>query len=89
MNKIPRISDPMGKHWKQPPVERIVLDDTHAMVDQAGFTMLRDYSCSMPSGVYEGKMWKAKVGETWYLRWYGACDTPGHVSNNQRELLVA
>lgn len=38
---------------------------------------------------YEGKMWKANPRpDVWLLRWYGYSDKPGHVSNNQRRIIL-
>ena len=51
------MTDPMGRHWRQPPRERILIDDTHALMDLATFEQLSEYSCTIPTGVYPGKMW--------------------------------
>lgn len=67
---IPPITDPMGKHWKQPKVEDILIDDTTAMMTQTTFNQLAEYSTSLPSGKYAGKMWKSRGTDGWYLRWY-------------------
>lgn len=56
---IPAMTHPLGKHWKQPEVDEITIDDTHALMSQRAFDKLLEYSASRPSGVYEGKMWKA------------------------------
>lgn len=55
-NTIPPITDPMGRHWRQPSVASIALDDTHALMDDATFQALPEYSATRPSGVYPGKM---------------------------------
>lgn len=55
---IPPMTDPMGKHWDQPSRDGIVLDDTHALMTEATFKALHEYSGSVPSGVYPGKMWR-------------------------------
>ena len=78
----------MGRHWDQPDRSKVLVDDTHAVVTAATFRALAEYSRTMPTGVYEGKMWKAKTAAGWMLRWYGPCDDPALVSNNQRILLV-
>lgn len=49
----------------------IITDDTHAMMSQADFDALPEYSCSNPSGVFFGKRWKR--GEPYRLprtAWY-------------------
>jgi len=89
-NTIPDITEPMGKHWKQPDQGHILIDDDYALMVQWAFDMLHTYSTSYPSGVYPGKMWKAHIRGTWYLRWYGEVEgCPNLCSNNQREILIA
>lgn len=88
MNTIPSITNPLGAHWKQPLATSILLDDTHAVMDARAFDQLYEYSTSCPSGVYEGKMWKAMHRGQWVLRWYGECVDPAMCSNNQRSILV-
>ena len=85
---IPPITEPMGMHWRQPPRQEIELDDTHAMMSEAAFKQLAEYSCTVPTGVYEGKMWKANTRDGWMLRWFGTCDDPKCCSNNQRKILI-
>ncbi len=86
---IPPI-DPIGlRHWWQPRPERIVLDDTHALMDQSAFENLLEYSfCNTPIPVYVGRMWKSRYGERWFLRWFSACDDPGYCAEHQREILI-
>lgn len=90
---IPPITDPLGRHWKQPARNAIVIDDTHALMDGRTFDALADYSRSFPSGVYPGKMWKAILhdGSAW-LRWYGyagpGMDPKRYCSNNERRILL-
>lgn len=74
--EIPPITDPKGKHWEQPPLDQILVDDDCAVVTERAFKALLEYSTSTPTGVYPGKMWKARQGMVWYLRWYGLDD--GH-----------
>lgn len=85
---IPAMVDPLGAHWNQPDRNRIAIDSTHALMDEATFLSLAEYSTSYPSGVYEGKMWKAKCRGKWWLRWYGYSVNPDCCSNNQREILA-
>lgn len=100
MNTIPPITDPVGKYWEQPNPAGILVDDTHALMDAKAFEALHEYSCSQPSGVYPGKMWKGNayaykrgpggLRERWYLHWFGDSDKgPDWCSNNTREILIA
>lgn len=96
MNKhpIPPITDPLGKFWNQPDLKLILIDDTHALMEMATFEGLADYSCTMPSGVYPGKMWRCRVkyddeSMGWLLRWYGESEKPGYVSNHHRRIILA
>lgn len=86
-NLIPDITDPLGRAWNQPSRSEIDIDDTHALMDTIAFDDLSEYSCSIPSGVYDGKMWKAHIGGKWLLRWYGPDKKPGHCAINQREII--
>lgn len=94
MNAIPPITDPLGQYWKQPPADAIVLDDTHALMEQAAFDALLDYSSSRPSGVYDGKMWKRRDSDAepdefgWRLVWYGPSSDPGKCSINSRKIVM-
>lgn len=67
---IPRITDPLGRYWDQPPLEEIELDETHALMTPYTFRALADYSNSRPTGAYPGKMWRTRLGDRWFLRWY-------------------
>lgn len=66
---------PMTNERRQPQRDAILIDGKHALMTQATFNELMDYSRSKPSGVYPGKMWKHH-GDVWYFRWYGEND--GH-----------
>lgn len=96
---IPPITHPMGKYWEQPPVESILVDETHALMDIKTFDALHDYSATIPTGAYPGKMWKRHDGaydprchpakRTWMLMWYGDHKDPEKVSINHRKILIA
>jgi len=92
-NVIPPITEPMGKYWKQPDPSKILIDDTHAVMDEKTFLMLHDYSYSNPTGVYPGKMWRygrpTVGGERWWLKWYGQVEDTTVCSDNSREILIA
>ena len=97
-NAIPPITDPMGKNWNQPPTSAILIDDINAVMDQVTFNWLANYSATMPSGVYPGKMWKRHDGlhdprckpedRKWLLMWYGYDDDPKQCSINHRRILI-
>lgn len=86
---IPTITDPLGRHWRQPPLTEVLVDEEHAVMTRSTFDRLAEYSATLPSGVYPGKMWKAVYGAVAFLRWYGIVDgRPDLCSNNQRLILV-
>lgn len=85
---IPIMTDPMGRNWRQPDKDNILIDDTHAIMNKPDFDRLAEYSYLQPSGVYVGKMWKMQRGDTWYLCWYGVDPEPGYCSNNYRKILI-
>lgn len=97
-NDIPPMTHPHGAHWEQPATSAILIDDTHALMSQATFKALPEYSGTNPTGVYEGKMWKRLNGlfdpncqpedRRWMLCWYGLSDDPKMVSNNSRRILL-
>lgn len=72
---IPPMTHPLGSAWDQPSRADILVDDTHALMVPGDVEKLSDYSCSIPSGVYEGKMWKRARDRRepeggWFLCWY-------------------
>lgn len=87
-NIIPPITDPLGSHWSQPKVEDILIDDHCALMKANDLRKLKEYSTTLPTGVYAGKMWKSQYGGIWYLRWYGESENPNMCSNNQREIIL-
>jgi hypothetical protein len=87
-HEIPPITDPLGSGWHQPPREEIVILGTHAYMTQKSFDALAEYSTSIPTGVYPGKMWKSNVKGGWYLRWFGEHEDPNKCSNHHRVIVV-
>lgn len=87
MNTIPPITDPLGRHWQQPDPAHIVVDDARALMCRSTFNRLLEYSSTIPTGVYHGKMWKANAAGVWMLRWFGD-GGPTHCTNNQRKILI-
>jgi len=98
MTEIPAITDPLGKHWEQPAPSEIILDNELALMTEQTFNRLAEYSCSMPSGVYPGKMWRSDVAayhpnrvkagmHRHWLHWFGECEDPTKCSNNSRKII--
>jgi hypothetical protein len=90
---IPPMTHPLSSAWHQPPRRDIEIDDKYAMMSRRTFEALHEYSCSLPSGVYEGKMWRRgepyiEPRSVWYLGWFGCSDKPDKVSINWREIII-
>jgi len=91
------MTHPYGQHWEQPDRSRILVDEKHALMTESTFKLLAEYSGTIPTGVYEGKMWKRHDGifdprcpvskRKWMLGWYGTSDDPDKCSTNFREIL--
>lgn len=91
-NLIPVMTHPLSKAWDQPDTNDILVDDNYALMDQHVFNSLSEYSATIPSGVYAGKMWKRDTGKTigWWLCWY--IDTPandGTCTIMHRQIIIA
>lgn len=86
---IPQITHTLGQSWIQPSPSSIVIDDTHALMSKSDFDLLRTYSHSIPSGVYEGKMWKGQTecGE-WILAWFDTHPDSSRCSIKTRHILI-
>lgn len=87
-NVIPKITDKRGMSWNQPHRRYIEIDEEYALMTKQTFEGLREYSVTIPSGEYEGKMWKANRGGTWYLYWYDYDDNPEMIKIERREILL-
>jgi hypothetical protein len=90
INIIPPMTHPYGKHWEQPDISEILIDDTHAVMGSDTLSKIKDYSRSLPSGVYAGKMWRASDdGIVWYLKWWTDSETaPDKCTNHTREIII-
>jgi hypothetical protein len=88
-NEIPPIDVRSGRSWAQPSPKNILIDDTHALMSLKDFNSLCDYSWSVPTGVYPGKMWRSTFGnQAFYLRWYSEVENDlCHL--NQRIIIIA
>jgi len=71
---IPNCVHPLSRAWTQPNNTEIEIDEHHAIMEKEAFDKLLEYSASIPTGVYAGKMWKAHIGSKWFLRWYENMD---------------
>ncbi len=59
---IPPMTHPLARHWDQPDRSEIVFGGDQVFMTFATWKKLREYSASIPSGVYEGKMWRRLDG---------------------------
>jgi hypothetical protein len=88
-NEIPAMTDPLGKHWKQPAdIREAEMDDTHVMLTKRQFDQLKEYSSSYPSGCYDGKCWKREGHDMWWLCWYHPHPKPDTIGIGSREILI-
>lgn len=86
---IPPMTHPFGKVWEAPDRSEVTIDGAFAKMTKAAFDKLLDYSRSVPSGVYEGKMWKTSDDKiTWHLHWWSAAKEPDMCSGNTREIKI-
>lgn len=88
INVIPEMTHYLSKAWRQPAVSDIEIDNENALMNEEVFKQLMEYSCSQPSGVYEGKMWKSKFDNGWLLCWFGEDGREGYCSNHRRKILL-
>ncbi len=87
MLKLPEMTHPLSAHWYQPKAEDVAVYNDIAIMDETTLEELAEYSTSIPTGAYEGKMWKAfGTRGGWYLCWYGPDDDPDMVSINRRPI---
>jgi hypothetical protein len=85
---IPVMTDPLGRHWQQPDRERILLDETHALMTAADFRTLLDYTHSEPTGQYVGKMWKRDSCEGWILCYLDSHEDADKMMYRERLILL-
>jgi hypothetical protein len=64
------MTDPLGKHWRQPAGlrDRVQIYETHATISEADWNALPRYESSYPSGTYSGKAWRRGPWLVWYGR---------------------
>lgn len=83
------MTNPLGRFWEQPNLNEILIEDDNAIMTGITFSKLKNYSHSIPSGVYEGKMWRGvdRSGID-YLAWYGSSDNPDKCSINHKVIIL-
>lgn len=99
---IPPMIDKLGRHWDQPPRERITVDDKTATMTLSDFKELATYSGTYPSGVYDGKMWRRHNGAhdyefrarggkpEWMLCWFGPSEkSPNYCATFMRKIILS
>lgn len=96
---IPEITDPMGKCWGQPKLSAIKFNhltdkdkgleiDEFVSMDPESFEKLMDYSTSIPTGKYAGKMWKRQTPQGWHLCWYSKSNDPKFLDINSWRIVL-
>ena len=76
----------------------LLLDDTHALCSPEDFEAMLEYSASYPTGMYLGKVWKARELRlhldsggprfVWFLGEYVPCHLPDQIGIKWRSLEV-
>ena len=85
---IPQMTDPLGRHWRQPAdIREAPMDATHVLLTPQQVNGLPEYSSTYPSGTYDGKCWKRGNGGVWYLCWYEPHSEPGKIGIGFRTIL--
>lgn len=88
-NSIPEMTNPLGKYWEQPNVKEILIENNNAIMTGVTFNKLKNYSHSIPSGVYVGKMWRGVSREGInFLAWYGESDKPNECLIHRIEIIL-
>ena len=82
MPYIPQMTNPFSKHWKQPDLSEIELHPNFARMTAATMSKLAFYNTTIPTGVYEGKMFGRSEDGKDYLVWFGVSDNPEQCSIN-------
>lgn len=88
LNQIPVMTHPLSSGWSQPDRKTILIDDTHAVMEREIFKELLEYSYSLPTGVYPGKIFKGRRNEIWNLIWFGECKNITKCSIHNREIIL-
>jgi len=85
--ELPQMTHPLSRHWHQPSADEMAVYDDIAIMDRSALQRLPEYSTTIPTGAYEGKMWRRANGpDKWFLCWYGPSEDPDMVSINSRPI---
>jgi hypothetical protein len=84
--ELPQMVHPLSKYWSQPSRHQVAVYDDIAIMDRSTLARMADYSLSIPTGAYEGKMWRQSNGGSWRFCWYGPSDDPDKVSIHSRPI---
>lgn len=92
---IPEMIDPLGRYWEQPKRENIKVVDVFAFMEEKDFKKLASYDTTMPTGVYDGKMFKRQQRDEegnwlnkWTLVWFSKHEDPDQCTVNYRTIVV-
>lgn len=73
----------------------MLVDDKTAVMTLESFNQLNNYSCSAPSGAFEGKRWRSadrfdrqEPYDKWWLKEFVATDDPKMLATKIREILL-
>lgn len=81
------MTDELGRHWRQPATSEIRLGFESARMTRETFDRLAEYSYTLPTGVYPGKMWRFTRGDRHWLMWYGR-EYAGRCGVHSREIVI-
>lgn len=83
--------DDIRRHSAPGSYPPICFDNEHFLISRKDWIALPDYSCTKPSGVYDGKCWKSLLGNEWWIGCYIEEDPPhpnGMLTPYRRALIV-
>ncbi len=86
---VPPIVHPLGNGWDQPDPHKFLWDKDEVAMSRSDFNRLHTYSCTLPTGVYEGKMWKSVIEGKYFLCFF--MDDPNdnrYCIVGKREILI-
>lgn len=84
---IPEMTNPLGEYWEQPSARNMKFYSHEVAVDLRDFEQLAEYSATVPTGVYAGKMWKRRTSANqWFLCWYDYSSKPGQLIKRELPL---
>lgn len=78
------MTHPYGKSWDAPKNTEVLIFPDRAEMTQGSFDALLNYAGSMPTGVYEGKMYRKDN----YLHWWSSCEDPDKCKDNVRPIKI-